>query len=159
MEITTYKEQDKNQIVDLIVNIQRNEFQIPITAEQQPDLNDIPGFYQTGAGNFWVARLSDKVVGTISLLDIGNGQAALRKMFVDKDFRGSKHGTAIRLLSELIAWAKSQKLKEIYLGTTSSFHAAHRFYEKNGFIEIAKEDLPSTFPVMEVDTKFYRYAL
>ena len=52
MEITTYKEQDKNQIVDLIVNIQRNEFQIPITAEQQPDLNDIPGFYQTGAGNF-----------------------------------------------------------------------------------------------------------
>ena len=97
-------------------------------------------------------------MGTISLLDIGNGQAALRKMFVDKDFRGSKHGTDRRLLSELIAWAKSQKLKEIYLGTTSSFHAAHRFYEKNGFIEIAKKDLPSTFPVMEVDTKFYRYA-
>jgi len=159
MKIVTYQERDKDQIINLIVGIQRNEFQVPITADEQPDLNDIPGYYQVGAGNFWVARLSEKVVGTISLVDIGNGQAALRKMFVEKDFRGREHGIAKKLLMELIDWAKSQNLKEIFLGTTSKYHAAHRFYEKNGFVEIAKEDLPENFSIMEVDTKFYKYHL
>ncbi len=37
-------------------------------------------FDQTGKGNFWVALYDDKVVGTISFLDIGNHQVALRKM-------------------------------------------------------------------------------
>ncbi len=39
------------------------------------------------------------------------------------------------------------------------FHAAHRFYVKNGFTEIEKGALPSAFPIMEVDTKFYRLKL
>jgi predicted N-acetyltransferase YhbS len=45
------------------------------------------------------------------------------------------------------------------LGTTAKFLAAHRFYEKNGFREIAQTELPASFPVMTVDTKFYRRAL
>ncbi|MGO7422080.1 GNAT family N-acetyltransferase, partial [Rhizobium ruizarguesonis] len=44
-----------------------------------------------------------------------------------------------------------------FLGTTDKFVAAHRFYEKNGFTEIAKSALPRTFPLMAVDSKFYRY--
>jgi hypothetical protein len=39
-------------------------------------------------GNFWVALYEGKVVGNISLLDIGNQQVALRKMFVEKEFQG-----------------------------------------------------------------------
>ncbi len=110
-------------------------------------------------GNFWVATESDKVVGTISLLDIGNDQAALRKMFVHRNFRGSLYGTAKHLLSELIDWSVTKSIKEIYLGTTSKFLAAHRFYEKNKFIEVEKSVLPKKFPVMEVDTKFYKLHL
>jgi len=159
MRIMQCKDRDKDQIIELIVNIQRKEFQIPITAEDQPDLHDIAGFYQKGAGNFWVARFSEKIVGTASLLDIGNGQAALRKMFVHKEFRGQSHGTADKLLAELLWWAESRQIREIFLGTTAKFLAAHRFYEKNGFTEISGQSLPPAFPVMEVDTKFYRYAL
>jgi putative acetyltransferase len=33
--------------------------------------------------------------------------------------------------------------------------AAIRFYERNGFTLIAKEDLPSVFPIMAVDTHFF----
>ncbi|MES1217848.1 MAG: GNAT family N-acetyltransferase, partial [Bacteroidota bacterium] len=39
------------------------------------------------------------------------------------------------------------------------FIAAQRFYEKNGFKEIRKQELPETFPVMEVDIKFYRFSV
>jgi GNAT superfamily N-acetyltransferase len=142
-------------VASLIVPIQREEFGIPISLADQPDLADIPGFYQRGAGNFWVALHAGDVVGSIALLDIGNGQGALRKMFVAPAFRGREHGTATRLLDALLAWSRSRGLRDVFLGTTAQFLAAHRFYEKNGFREIERHELPATFPVMTVDTKFY----
>ncbi|MBU0769465.1 MAG: GNAT family N-acetyltransferase [Proteobacteria bacterium] len=150
---------DEQQVVNLIVSIQQREFNIPITAEDQPDLRNIPNYYQKNRGNFWVALHNETVVGTISLLDIGNDQSALRKMFVHQHYRGPEKGTARSLLKTLLDWAKFKRLREIYLGTTPQFLAAHRFYEKNGFTEISKEGLPKTFPIMEVDTKFYKYEL
>ena len=150
---------DEQQVVDLIVSIQQKEFNIPITAKDQPDLHDIPNYYQKNQGNFWVAFHNEDIVGTISLLDIGNGQSALRKMFVHQHYRGSEKGIARKLLKTLLDWAKLRRLREIYLGTTPYFLAAHRFYEKNSFTEISKKDLPNTFPVMKVDTKFYKCEL
>nr|WP_319494092.1 GNAT family N-acetyltransferase [uncultured Desulfobacter sp.] len=143
-------------IVDVILPIQQEEFGIKITLEDQADLNDIPSFYQKERGNFWVALHGPEIVGTISLVDIGSGQGALRKMFVKKQFRGAEKGVAESLLKVLWEWCKAQGINEIYLGTTSKFLAAHRFYEKNGFSEIQKNDLPESFPVMAVDTKFYK---
>ena len=145
-------------VVDVILPIQR-EFGIDVTIEQQPDLLDIPGFYQKGVGNFWVALVDDKVVGTIALLDIGRRQGALRKMFVRSEHRGATAGVAKLLLATLLAWCEDKALREIYLGTTAKFLAAHRFYEKNGFVEIDKNLLPSAFPIMAVDTKFYTLTL
>jgi hypothetical protein len=37
--------------------------------------------------------------------------------------------------------------------------AAHRFYERNGFLRLAPADLPAAFPRMPVDTQFYALAL
>jgi GNAT superfamily N-acetyltransferase len=142
-------------VIDVILHIQQTEFGIPVTLEGQPDLLDIPGFYQKGNGNFWVALAGDDVVGTISLLDIGNGQGALRKMFVRAEYRGAQHGVAARLLETLVGWCRLHGIHDVYLGTTASFLAAHRFYEKNGFMEIGTSELPAAFPIMKVDTKFY----
>jgi N-acetylglutamate synthase-like GNAT family acetyltransferase len=143
----------------LIVGIQRDEFQIPITLEDQPDLQDIPAFYQRGAGNFWIALSEDKVVGTVALLDLGNRQGALRKMFVHASYRGPGHGIAMRLLDTLLAWSRGRRVTDIYLGTTEKFLAAHRFYERNGFQLIAAGELPASFPKMAQDSRFYRHAL
>ncbi len=66
-----------------------------------------------------------------------------------------EHGVAQRLFQELLKWAGEKQLRCVYLGTTEQFLAAHRFHEKNGFLQIAKSDLPDSFPVMSVDTKFY----
>ena len=113
---------------------------------------EYPPFYQQGAGNFWVAVLDNKVVGTVALLDLGNHQAALRKMFVHAAYRGPGHGVSARLLETLLKWARSRGVEEVYLGTTEKFLAAHRFYERNGFQQIAATELPPTFPKMAVDT-------
>jgi N-acetylglutamate synthase-like GNAT family acetyltransferase len=159
IEVIPYTDNYKQEVINLIVNIQQNEFSISITSDDQPDLNNIAKFYQTNSGNFWIALHENKAVGTISLLSIDNNQAALRKMFVDKNFRGTHFNTAQLLLKALFDWACVNSFKEIYLGTTSKFLAAHRFYEKNGFILIDKSSLPDKFPIMEVDSRFYKYSL
>ncbi len=64
-----------------------------------------------------------------------------------------------KIISQLIDWSVSKSVKEIYLGTSSKFLAAHKFYEKNQFVEVSKSMLPRNFPVMEVDTKFYKLNL
>ncbi len=153
--IKEYTDNYKEAVISLILPIQRDEFGIAITAEDQPDLSDIPGFFQKAGGNFWLALCGEQVIGTIALIDIGNKQGALRKMFVRPDYRGKLHNTAELLLSELLAWAKQHDMKDIYLGTTEKFLAAHRFYEKHGFACINKDTLPGAFPVMKVDTRFY----
>ena len=146
-------------VVDTILPIQTLEYGIPITLANQPDLLDIPGFYRRGNGNFWVALADGEVVGTLALLDLGQGQGALRKMFVQAPFRGRAAGVSAALLDTLLRWAVSRNLRSLYLGTTEKFLAAHRFYEKHGFQEIQPAELPDTFPVMAVDNKFYRREL
>jgi len=134
VNIEIYTDINRKDVADLILHIQNAEFGVNITLELQPDLNEIPGFYQTNSGNFWVAKIEDKIIGTISLLDIGNHKAALRKMFVDKNYRGKEFGVGQKLLNTLIDWAYLKGFTEIFLGTTEKFIAAQRFYEKNGFV-------------------------
>ncbi len=155
ISVQIYSPEHEQGVVHLILPIQQTEFGVPIKLEDQPDLLDIPGFYQKGNGNFWIALHDDEVIGTIGLLDIGNRQGALRKMFVHAAFRGKEHGVARQLLHALLDWSRRYAMHDIFLGTTAKYLAAHRFYEKNGFTDIPKESLPPAFPVMSVDTKFY----
>jgi N-acetylglutamate synthase-like GNAT family acetyltransferase len=156
VEIVAFTPRDQAGVVGVVLPIQQEEFGIPITLDAQPDLLDIPGFYQHGAGNFWVARAGAQVVGTIALLDIGDRRGALRKMFVKAPYRGAAAGVASGLLRTLLQWCEDHGVRDVFLGTTAKFLAAHRFYEKRGFVEISRSELPPRFPVMQVDTKFYR---
>lgn len=156
VRIEVYSSVHKQAVVDLILPIQREEFGVAITANQQPDLTTIETFYQQQAGNFWVALSGNKVIGTIGLIDIGNRQVALRKMFVAKAYRGKPFQTGQLLLDRAIEWMKHQGTREVFLGTLDVFEAAQKFYHKNGFIEIRKSGLPPSFPVMTLDNIFFK---
>lgn len=144
-----------NQLVSMILEIQQKEFNLPITANDQPDLFDIPNFYQFGSGNFWIAISDEKVVGSIAIIDIGNQKVAMRKMFVHRNYRGRNIGTAHDLFKTLFSWSNTKGVREIFLGTTEKMYAAQKFYINHGFREINKDDLPVSFPVMDVDSRFY----
>jgi N-acetylglutamate synthase-like GNAT family acetyltransferase len=160
VEVSIYEPRDHAGMAGMVVDIQRREFGVPITYEQQPDLLDPAAFFRKGAGEFWVARAGDgAVVGTIGLVEFAPGEGALRKMFVRADFRGAVPGVAQRLLDTLLVHSRAHGLKAIWLGTTSLFKAAHRFYEKNGFELVTEVDLPTAFPRMKPDTRFYRIGL
>ena len=159
IKIVSHSESLESRVTELILTIQRTEFGFDIRAEDQPDLLDVANFYQTGSGGFWVALSDHEVIGTIALRDISNNQGALRKMFVKATHRGKEHAVAAHLLERLVSSATSAKVKDLYLGTTEKFVAAHRFYEKNGFVRLAAEALPEAFPRMSLDTRFYHRAL
>ena len=113
IQIVPFSPQQVDAVGALIVGIQRDEFQIPITLEDQPDLQEIPAFYQRGAGNFWVAVSKGEVVGTVALLDIGNHQGALRKMFVHASYRGPGAGVSARLLETLLDGCRARGVHEV----------------------------------------------
>ena len=143
-----------NAAVDLILNIQQREFNIAITIEDQPDLLDIKDFYYKGGGGFWGAFVNDELVGTIALIKFDDKKAAIRKMFVKKEFRGKEFSIAQKLLDTLIDYCKVNGIDSIYLGTISKLEAALRFYERNHFVAIQKEALPKKFPLMKPDHVF-----
>jgi GNAT superfamily N-acetyltransferase len=151
-QIISFRAGLEDSIVALILPIQQQEFGVKITAEDQPDLRRIPEVYQTGRGGFWVGLIDDAVVATLGLIDFGAG-GALRKMFVRKDQRGS--GVAQALLDTLVAHALAAGLPLLALGTLAQMHAAHRFYERNGFVAVTADQLPAAFPRMPVDDRFY----
>jgi hypothetical protein len=90
INIDTFSDVYKQDVAHLIIDIQKNEFDIPINLEEQPDLKEIPNVYQINNGNFWIATVGKVVIGTIGLLDIGGGRGALRKMFVKREYRGKE---------------------------------------------------------------------
>ncbi len=148
--------QHQSAIPTLILDIQQNEFGVPITLSDQPDLLDIANFYQKGRGQFWVAEnATGEVVGTIALIDVGEDFGTIRKMFVRADHRGKEHGVGQKLYETLEHWALANGFKSLMLGTRDQLQAALRFYERNGFQPVLKEDLPKTFPLMAVDNRFY----
>jgi GNAT superfamily N-acetyltransferase len=138
----------------LILPIQQGEFNVPITLADQPDLLDLEAAYFRPGGHFWGAFADGELAGTIGLLapgDIG----VIRKMFVKQAWRGKEWRIAQQLLETLIDYARARGIKDIYLGTIERMKAAHRFYERNGFSRIEKENLPAAFPFMPVDNVFY----
>jgi hypothetical protein len=95
VEIRAFEPRFKDEVGELISRIQREEFGVPISLDAQPDLNGVPSYYQTAGGNFRIARANEELVGTIAQKDIGNSQAALRKMFVAANYRGNSAGVAL----------------------------------------------------------------
>lgn len=161
IEIQTYRPEHRQGIIDLILSIQQIEFKIPITLEDQPDLQIIPQVYQQGRGNFWVATNEEnRVIGTIAFIEFPEQRVALRKMFVAAEYRGKTYGLAQSLLNTALAWGTAQQIRSIWLGTIPKLEAAVKFYEKNGFERVAAENLPLEFPRMAVDTLFFvRYTV
>jgi GNAT superfamily N-acetyltransferase len=155
MEIRTLTNQDCWEAINLVLPIQKIEFNVAVTLEDQPDLLDIENSYLAGGGGFWGAFEDRQLVGTIALINAGHQTGAVRKMFVKKEYRGKELGIAQRLFDKMLAYSRLKGFQHLYLGTVPQLKAAQRFYERNGFTRVTVEELPTYFPRMAADTMFY----
>jgi N-acetylglutamate synthase-like GNAT family acetyltransferase len=155
IKITEYKPEFQNGIDQMMLGIQA-EFPISITSAQSTRINEV---YQLTNQKFWVAFYEDKVVGTVGIQLFANDKAVLKRMMVDKRYRGKVNNTAGLLLEQSINWAKEKRVKELFLGTMDQFVAAQKFYLNRGFTEITLEDLPSDYHSNPIDSLYYRIHL
>ena len=90
---------------------------------------------------------------------IGPATGVIRKLFVEKDYRGKQHAIAQRLLDTLKTHCHSIPIRDVYLGTVATMKAAARFYERNEFKLLPGTQLPQSFPFALVDNTFYHLCL
>lgn len=146
----------RKQIISMIEEIQKIEFSIPVTKEMNLGiLKAEEEYHYNRSYNFWYAVNDEgKVVGSIGLKRIDDRTGEIKKLFVVKEYRGK--GVAQKLMDTLLKAASKHHFDRLYLGTVSKLEAAHRFYEKYGFSEISKKDLPQGFEINPLDNKFFR---
>lgn len=126
MKIITYQETYKQQIIDLILHIQNEEAKINLSLAEQPDLLDIPNYYEKDGGEFWLAVEGDTVIGTLALMNKGNGNGVLKKGFVRREHR--KHGVLTELYKVLLDYAIENGMKQLLFDTPSVATNCHRFF-------------------------------
>ncbi len=145
----------RKQLVNMVENIQKNEFQIPITNDINANIvRAEEDFYYNNSYNFWYAiDEQGNIIGSIGLKKINASTAELKKLFVDKRFRSK--GVAQKLFDTLLKAALKHGFNTIYLGTVDILHAAHKFYRKNGFVQIDEKALPKDFIKCPLDSMFY----
>ncbi len=73
LTIRVFNHRDIDGVASVILPIQQDEFGIPITLQAQPDLSDIPNFYQRDHGNFWVAEVDGHVIASVTYRTSTNG--------------------------------------------------------------------------------------
>jgi len=141
--ITIYDDRYKEEVINLILHVQNVEYNVGISAEEQPDILDIESHYLNSGGNFWIA-LNDngEVIGSIGLQRKTDEVAVLKKFFVYKDYRGKKIGIGTGLYEALLDFVKMKGYSNVILDTQSKATRSHGFYKKVGFKQIDKEDLP-----------------
>jgi RimJ/RimL family protein N-acetyltransferase len=142
-------------VVRHILAIENEEFAFGLSIDDQPDLKDVATTYQLAGGQFWVAQSDAEVVATLGLFALGHGDADLRKMFVRHSHRGGRPSLAQRMLDVAMEWAVNAGIGRVFLETSLRFQAAIRLYERNGFVQIQRNELPSSFPVIRVAERFY----
>lgn len=137
-KIVEYRPIYQQQVIEIIGRLLQDLNVIPKSDEplDDEDLYKIPEVY-SGKGRFWVAIKGDKVIGTVSIRDMGNSVAKLNRMFVSTDYHGT--GVGKSLLDHAIKFAKKKNFKKIILNTHLNMTRAHKFYEKNGFIRVAED--------------------
>lgn len=152
VEIIQYGDEYKASTKGFILGILTGEFGLGDI--KRPDLDDISDFYQRGKDEFWIAVEEGAVVGTVAIKDYGAGRGYLKRMYVDKGYRGE--GLAKKLLDTALEYARKAGFGEIFVGTVPEMAAANKFYSKSGFERISK--LPGDLPGFG-DTVFYRIKL
>lgn len=155
IEIRTYTEADRDEIIDLVLHCQNDGTRPYVTVDDQPELLHIREKYMDGGGNFWVAAENGKVAGSIGLMMCGDGIGILKKFFVYEPYRSAPHHLGMRLYEELLNYAKTHAVKKLILDTPKNTDRAHSFYEKSGFLKITREELPVSYDYPYEDSDFF----
>lgn len=124
----------------------------PGIENMRADAMRLPGPYAPPRGAIWLAQSSDGAIGCVALRPISDGTGEVKRMYVDRAWRGKGVGRA--LLETLIARARALGYQHLRLGTLNDMSAARSLYRSLGFGPIERYRADEM-----VDTEFYELEL
>ena len=101
------------------------------TNKYDKDLLDIEKNYCSKKGCFWLAMHNSRLVGTIAVKPIDNQLIEIKRLYVEKKWRGTN--ISMGLYNYAYTFAYSKNYKKIILWSDTKFDRAHSFYLKLGF--------------------------
>lgn len=125
---------------------------MPGIEHMRADAIGLPGPYVPPRGAIWLAQAGADAVGCVALRPLPDDIGEVKRMFVDRAWRGRGVGRA--LLETLIARARPLGYHRLRLGTITDMTAARALYHSLGFVPIERYR-----PDEMVDTEFYELRL
>lgn len=157
LTITPFKPSQQDALRAFVLQIQNGEFGLGFREEEQMDLVDTAAYFNSGG--FWIAELDGEMVGCIGLEMLNRQTGILKKMFVKKELRGTDLKIAQQLYDHFISECQQRKLETILLDSPGVAVASHRFYEKNGFVEIDTDNIPKGYSYPDRNSKIFELKL
>ena len=138
MQIRPFRPTDRDAIVALIDGVYREYGDVIYLEKADADLLDVESRYVATGGAFVVLDDDGMIRGTHAVLplDDGNGLCTFRRLYLDTSLRGGEWGN--RLMQWAVDWAAARGLRRVEFWSDTRFTRAHRFFERNGFINTGK---------------------
>lgn len=129
MEIIDFEEKYRDQVINLWINICIDEYGFEKWRDSIEHAHN--SLFKNNNGEFLIAIIEYKVIGTISLKNLGDNVGEIKGFYVDKNYR--RHKIGLNLMNHLVEFAKKAGYTHLTLDTYDVFEDAKRFYLKYGF--------------------------
>jgi putative acetyltransferase len=140
VKIRAYDTADYDQVVALFIRTNRElapdhmreQFEEYIATVIDGELKQLSDIFSAARCNaFWVVEADNQIVGMFGIEACDAERTELRRMYLDKSYRG--RGIAQRMLACAEARARELKFVTMLLSTAEVQNAAIAFYRKSGY--------------------------
>jgi ribosomal protein S18 acetylase RimI-like enzyme len=139
LEIRRYQAADNHAVVELhYLALEATGAYFP--GKWNEDLDDIPNHYLNNGGEFLVGTLDGKIVAMGAFRRKSDTLAEIKRMRVLPEYQ--RRGFGQMILNQLQEKAIQLGYTELCLDTTTLQIAAQKMYEKNGFTEVGRGQVP-----------------
>ena len=133
---------DCEHIVNLVYGVLKEYGLKPDPASTDADIRDIESSYFSRGGTFLVLEAKDgSIIGAYGLYLLEQRTCELRKMYLQKAYRGQGLGKA--LLDDALSKARRLGFRKMVLETASVLKEAIALYKSYGFVEYTPDHLSS----------------
>ena len=139
MQVRIFKNEDSDDVKDLILDILTKEYPFDKSAYSDSDLYNLSETYSGPRENFFVLEDNGKIVGTVGVKEDSKEVALLRRLFVESKYRGKGYGTL--LMAEALTFCRDKGYASLVFRTTNRMKQAIDLCKKKGFQKEEEADL------------------
>ena len=106
---------------------------------------------QRPRGRIWIVEESEKILGSIAIVEVSKAEAQLRWLLLHPALRG--RGIGRMLMETAIRFCKEQDYATVFLWTVSGLTAAAKLYEEFGF-HISEETIRDIWGTTVIEQRY-----